>query len=83
MSHPLSLGVCCHQCITDGVAVSPFGDGLMWPMVLCPRCGNKRCPKAEDHRFACTNSNELGQVGAVGEDAEIPPAVRWGARGDD
>ncbi len=32
-------------------------------MVLCPACGNKRCPRAADHRHACTNSNEPGQIG--------------------
>lgn len=34
-------------------------------MVLCPTCGNKRCPKASDHELACTNSNEPGQPGSV------------------
>lgn len=34
-------------------------------MVLCPDCGNKRCPKATDHRLACTNSNEAGQEGSI------------------
>lgn len=33
--------------------------------VVCPECGNKRCPKATDHRHACTNSNEAGQIGSV------------------
>ncbi|QIY77722.1 hypothetical protein [Chromobacterium violaceum] len=33
-------------------------------MVLCPVCGNKRCPHANDHRNACTGSNEPGQVGS-------------------
>ncbi len=28
----------------------------------CPDCGNKRCPKASDHRHACTGSNEPNQV---------------------
>ena len=32
--------------------------------VLCPDCGNKRCPKATDHRNACTGSNEPGQPGS-------------------
>lgn len=32
---------------------------------VCPTCGNKRCPKTTDHRHACTNSNEAGQVGSV------------------
>lgn len=30
-------------------------------MVLCPTCGNKRCPRANDHRHDCTGSNEPGQ----------------------
>ena len=33
--------------------------------VVCPDCGNKRCPKANDHKNACTNSNEPGQVGSA------------------
>lgn len=33
-------------------------------MILCPVCGNKRCPKATDHRNACTGSNEPGQPGS-------------------
>ncbi|WP_175472476.1 MULTISPECIES: hypothetical protein [unclassified Duganella] len=34
-------------------------------MVLCPTCGNKRCPRATDHRRACTGSNEPGQPGSA------------------
>ena len=30
-------------------------------MLLCPTCGNKRCPHAHDHRNACTGSNDVGQ----------------------
>ncbi|SAZ49310.1 Uncharacterised protein [Enterobacter kobei] len=33
--------------------------------VVCPECGNKRCPHANDHRNACTGSNELGQEGSA------------------
>ena len=36
-------------------------------MALCPDCGNKRCPKANDHRNACTGSNDLGQKGSPWE----------------
>ena len=39
-----------------------FGD---MRMVLCPECGNKRCPRATDHRNACSGSNELGQAGSA------------------
>ncbi|HIB9037337.1 TPA: hypothetical protein ACWYGU_003035, partial [Citrobacter braakii] len=33
--------------------------------VVCPECGNKRCPHANDHRNACTGSNEPGQVSSA------------------
>jgi len=33
--------------------------------VVCPFCGNKRCPKASNHRYKCTNSNETGQIGEL------------------
>ena len=33
-------------------------------MRLCS-CGNKRCPKATDHRNECTNSNEPNQSGSI------------------
>lgn len=33
--------------------------------VVCPDCGNKRCPKANNHRNACTGSNEPGQEGSA------------------
>ena len=32
--------------------------------IVCPNCGNKRCPKATDHTLECTNSNEPGQKGS-------------------
>lgn len=34
-------------------------------MVLCPSCGNKRCPKATNHTNECTNSNEPNQLGSI------------------
>lgn len=33
--------------------------------VVCPDCGNKRCPHANDHRNDCTGSNEPGQTGSA------------------
>lgn len=33
--------------------------------VVCADCGNKRCPKANDHRNACSGSNEPGQAGSA------------------
>lgn len=44
----------CHTC-------RPVTMGDM-RFVVCPECGNKRCPHANDHRNACTGSNEPGQV---------------------
>jgi hypothetical protein len=34
-------------------------------MLVCIICGNKRCPHANDpEHYACTGSNEPGQVGS-------------------
>lgn len=50
----------CHTCwpIAADDPASTF-------MRFCPACGNKRCPKANDHRHACTGSNEPGQPGSA------------------
>jgi len=31
-------------------------------MILCEKCGNKRCPHAKDKKYKCTNSNQPKQV---------------------
>ena len=36
----------------------------MSTFIVCPECGNKRCPKSTDHNLACTNSNKPGQKGS-------------------
>lgn len=50
--------------------------------VVCPDCGNKRCPKATNPVFKCTNSNEVGQVGEVEEDLSVKQCceggLQWG-----
>lgn len=33
-----------------------------WWMVVCAVCGNKRCPRASDHRRKCSGSNDPGQT---------------------
>lgn len=33
-------------------------------MILCPKCGNKRCPHSTDHNLECTNSNDPNQPGS-------------------
>ena len=55
----------CRRCLKERDARDKNG----WPilatrMILCPLCGNKRCPHATDHMLACTNSNESGQSGS-------------------
>lgn len=57
----------CHRCIQENkltINHPVFGEILLsvTKMILCPECGNKRCPKASDHRLDCTNSNDEGQV---------------------
>jgi hypothetical protein len=52
----------CYRCLADK-------DEGGWPvvatrMILCPVCGNKRCPKATFHGNQCTDSNEPGQIGS-------------------
>jgi hypothetical protein len=59
--------ICCHKC-SEGKTWPGSGIPLsMGVMILCPTCGNKRCPKATDHALACTRSNEPGQAGSVYE----------------
>ena len=49
----------------DGAMLgSVFFPAEMTRMYVCAICGNKRCPHSDDHRNACTNSNEPGQVGS-------------------
>lgn len=47
----------CHTCRPVKISDMRF--------VVCPECGNKRCPHANDHRNACTGSNEPGQEGSA------------------
>ena len=66
----------CHKCIKDNGLVSESFDSTIdeifknlplsaTKMILCGYCGNKRCPKASDHRLDCTKSNLAGQDGSV------------------
>ena len=46
-------------------------------MRLCPNCGNKRCPKATDHRNECSGSNDAGQIGSIyGEKCKHTVVIR-------
>jgi len=68
----------CHRCIKEKDLKAPGG---VFPlsssrMILCPVCGNKRCPKASDHRLACTGSNEPGQDGSIFPASTFPPTQK-------
>lgn len=52
----------CKDLRNVGKVLSPFD---FVGMILCPKCGNKRCPYANDHSNACTNSNATGQPGSA------------------
>lgn len=54
---PMAVDCWCRTC-------RPVSIGDM-RFVVCPDCGNKRCPKANDHRNSCTGSNEPGQDGSA------------------
>jgi hypothetical protein len=64
----------CHRCIKE----NDLRDGAFplssTKMILCPKCGNKRCPKASDHRLTCTESNKSGQQGSI---CTAPPKREW------
>ena len=56
----------CHRCIAENNIVNELGFPISTSqMIVCPECGNKRCPKASDHRLECTRSNEPGQPGSI------------------
>lgn len=55
----------CHKCLEH-----KCDDATGFPitairMIVCPSCGNKRCPHASDHALTCTRSNEPGQPGSI------------------
>jgi len=60
----------CHRCIKEkwitvdfpGLGKIPLSSRKM---IICVDCGNKRCPKANDHNLKCTGSNEPGQPGSA------------------
>lgn len=53
------------DCWACWIVARPMGGVGRDRMILCPTCGNKRCPKASDHRLACTGSNNPGQPGSI------------------
>lgn len=60
------LATCwCRHCLDE--PSMGLNNPALQRMILCPTCGNKRCPRASNHDHACTGSNEPGQKGSVYE----------------
>mgnify|MGYP003349923036 CR=1 FL=1 len=54
----------CYNCNKDYTEPGQYIPYVATRMILCPECGNKRCPHATDHNNPCTDSNEPGQPGS-------------------
>ncbi len=61
-AHPCN----CHKC-TEAMHKERPATIPIRMMILCSKCGNKRCPHATDHELDCTGSNDPGQKGSVYE----------------
>lgn len=59
---PVECG--CTACLE---AADPRFAYMPTHMVLCPTCGNKRCPHATSHENPCSGSNAPGQRGSAYE----------------
>ena len=76
-----SSGCGCSRCLAE--AAEKIEDPLAAMMhtqvfVVCSSCGNKRCPKATDHRLECTGSNDPGQPGSRFEFQGAPKPLTTG-----
>jgi len=54
----------CYRCLSQiqdehGIPVTSY------TFIVCPECGNKRCPRATNHELECSHSNEPGQQGSI------------------
>ncbi len=62
----------CRVCEDEALKDDPMGF-MKRRFIVCPQCGNKRCPRASAHWQECTDSNEVGQVGSFyGPEASWP-----------
>lgn len=55
----------CRNCINEKNKEKVDNESSFVGFIVCVTCGNKRCPHANDHQNACTNSNEPGQAGSA------------------
>ena len=54
---------CCALCADTHASNCPALNATYF--IVCQVCGNKRCPKATDHRNQCSGSNAPGQLGSL------------------
>ena len=54
----------CRKCLDGKVNESgiPVASTMF---IVCKTCGNKRCPRANDHENPCSGSNDPGQPGSA------------------
>lgn len=57
----------CYKCNEKYIEPGTGFSYVLTHMIVCPQCGNKRCPHATNHTLGCTNSNEPGQSGSIYE----------------
>lgn len=55
----------CLDLLSNGWAGRIATDPPNTATAPCPQCSNTRCPKARWHRYRCTWSNEVGQLGEI------------------
>lgn len=55
------LGCKCQACLDEKIPPEKYLGGRIF-MILCPDCGNKRCPQASNHIYKCSGSNEPNQI---------------------
>ena len=53
------------KCWCQTYCKNETGEYHLFRMVVCPDCGNKRCPKATNHMLECSGSNEPNQEGSI------------------
>ena len=69
----LKAALCgCKRCLTERDERVHGIPAVLTRMVVCPACGDKRCPRAEDHRNACTT---LPRLFLPGLKVTIEPAL--------
>lgn len=69
---PTGPGCWCDSCDVEWRSRQRGPAGLPSRFIVCPDCGNKRCPRATHHDLACTGSNEPNQPGSR---YQYPPAA--------